>query len=96
VVKKVEFVGDRMLYIMLGGHWCDIVLNVHTPSEDKCDDTNDSFYGELEEHVFDQFTKYDLKIFLEISIQKWEGKIFSNQHLGMRVYIKLVMIMPLE
>jgi exonuclease III len=35
-VKRVEFVSDRISYITLKGHWCDIiVLNVHTPTEDK-------------------------------------------------------------
>jgi hypothetical protein len=44
-----------MSYITLRGRWCDIiVLNVHAPAEDKCDDTKDSFYEELE-GVFDQF-----------------------------------------
>jgi hypothetical protein len=29
-VKRVEFVSDRMSYIILRGRWCDIiVLNVH-------------------------------------------------------------------
>ena len=29
-VKRVEFVSDRMLYIVLRGHWCNIVvLNAH-------------------------------------------------------------------
>jgi hypothetical protein len=32
-VQRVEFVIDRMQYIMLGGHWCEIiVLNVHVPT----------------------------------------------------------------
>jgi hypothetical protein len=63
-VKRVEFVSDRMLYITLKGHWCDIiVLNVHSPTEDKDDDIKDSFYKELEE-VFDQFPMYHMKIFL--------------------------------
>jgi hypothetical protein len=30
-VKRVEFVSDTMLCIILRGHWCDIVLNVHAP-----------------------------------------------------------------
>jgi hypothetical protein len=48
VVKREEFVSDRMSYITPKGHWCDIiVLNVHTPTEDKDDDINDSFYEEL-------------------------------------------------
>jgi hypothetical protein len=46
-IKKVEFVGDRMSHIKLTGRWCDIVLNVHTPTEDASDDTKDSFHKEL-------------------------------------------------
>jgi exonuclease III len=57
-VKRVEFVSDRMSYIILRGRWCDvIVLNVHAPTEDKWDDTKGSFYEKLE-GVFDQFLKY--------------------------------------
>jgi hypothetical protein len=33
-IKRVEFVSDRMSYIVLRGHWCDItVLNVHAPQQ---------------------------------------------------------------
>ena len=39
-VKRVEFVSDRVSYIVLTGRWCNIiVLNVHAPSEDKSDDS---------------------------------------------------------
>jgi hypothetical protein len=63
-VKRVEFVGKRMLYIILRGRWCDIiVLIVHAPTEDKTDDTKDSFYEELE-HVFNKLPKYHMKILL--------------------------------
>jgi hypothetical protein len=32
-VKRVEFVGDRMSYIILRGRWCNIIfLNVHAPT----------------------------------------------------------------
>jgi hypothetical protein len=63
-IKRVEFVSDRMSYITLKGHWCDIiVLNVHAPTEDKDDDMKDSFYEELEQ-VFDQFPRYHTKILL--------------------------------
>jgi hypothetical protein len=56
-VKRVEFVSNRMLYIILRGRWCHIiVLNVHAPTEDKTDDVKDSFYEELE-CVFDKFPK---------------------------------------
>jgi hypothetical protein len=44
VVKRIEFIGDRLSYLMLRGCWCDdTVLNVHAPTEDRCDDTKDSF-----------------------------------------------------
>jgi hypothetical protein len=47
-VKRVEFVSDRMSYIILRGHWCHIiVLNVQTPTEDKINDVKDTFYEEL-------------------------------------------------
>jgi endonuclease/exonuclease/phosphatase family metal-dependent hydrolase len=61
-VKRVEFVSDRMSYIILRGQWCHIiVLNVHAPTEDKTDNVKDSFYLELE-CVFDKFPKYRMKI----------------------------------
>jgi hypothetical protein len=43
-VKKVEFVSDRMSYIILRGRWYHIiVLNVHASTEDKTDDVKHSF-----------------------------------------------------
>jgi hypothetical protein len=63
-VERVEFVRDRMSYIILRGSWCYIiVLNVQAPIEDKIDDVKDSFYEELE-RVFDKFPKYHKKILL--------------------------------
>jgi hypothetical protein len=54
-VKRVEFVSDRMSYIILRDRWCQvIVLNVHAPTEAKTDDVKDSFYEEME-RVFDKF-----------------------------------------
>jgi exonuclease III len=51
--RRVEFVSDRMSYIVLRGRWCNIaVLNAYAPTEKKSDDSEDSFYDELEE-VFD-------------------------------------------
>jgi len=47
-----------MLYIVLRGHWCNIiVLNVHPPSEEKSDDLKDGFYKELGQ-VFDHLHKF--------------------------------------
>ena len=49
-VKRVEFVSDRMSYIVLRGRWCNIiVLNVHAPSKEKSDSSKVSFYEELEQ-----------------------------------------------
>jgi predicted nucleotidyltransferase len=61
-VKRVEFVSDRMSYIILRGLWCHIiVLNVHARTEEKTDDVKVSFYGELE-RVFDQLPNFHMKI----------------------------------
>jgi hypothetical protein len=53
-VKRVEFVSDRMLYVILRGRMYLI------------DDVKDSVYEELE-HVFDKFPEYDMKILLDFS-----------------------------
>jgi hypothetical protein len=64
VVKRVEFISDKMSYIILRGLWCYIiVLNGHAPREGKTDDVKDSFYEELE-LVFDKFPKHHMKILL--------------------------------
>jgi hypothetical protein len=48
-VKTVEFVSDRMSYIILRGCWSDvIVLSVYASTEDNADDVKDSFYEELD------------------------------------------------
>ena len=53
-----------MSYIVLRGRWCNIiVLNVHAPSEEKSDDSKESFYEELEQ-IFYHFPKYHMKIIL--------------------------------
>jgi hypothetical protein len=63
-VRIVEFISDRISYIILRGRWCNIiVLNVHAPCEDKGNDVKDSFYEELG-RVFDQFPRYGMKIIL--------------------------------
>jgi hypothetical protein len=90
-VKRVEFVCDRMSYIILRGRWYDIILlNVHFPTEDKIDDVKDRLYEELE-LVFDIFPKYHRKFCYQISMPNSVGKTFSNQQ-----YMKLVMIIELE
>jgi len=61
---RVQFVSDRVSFIVLRGCWCNIiVLNMHTPSEEKIDDSKDSLYKELKQ-VFYHFPKYHMKILL--------------------------------
>jgi exonuclease III len=63
-VEKVEYVSDRILYIILRGPWCNItVLNVHAPTKEKTDDIKERFYEELEQ-IFDKFPRYHMKILL--------------------------------
>jgi exonuclease III len=48
-IKRVEFLSARMSYIVLRGRWYNIiVLNAHSPTEEKGDDLKDSFHDELE------------------------------------------------
>jgi len=54
-VKREGFVNERILYVVLRGHWCNIiVLNVHATCEKKRDDSKHNFYKELEQvtHYF--------------------------------------------
>ena len=56
-MRRVAFVRDRVSYIVLRGRWCNIVvLNVHAPSEEKSDESKDSFCEELEQ-VFGHYAK---------------------------------------
>jgi hydroxypyruvate isomerase len=75
----VEFVRDRMPYIILRGPKYDIiVLNVHAATEDKIDEMKDRLYQKLE-HVFDKFPKHHTKILLENFNAKASRKdIFKN------------------
>jgi len=49
------------VYIVLRGRWHITVVNVHVPSEEKSDESKDSFYEELAQ-VFDHFLKYHMKM----------------------------------
>jgi hypothetical protein len=51
-VKRIEFIDDKMSYIVTRGRWFHIiVLNVHAPTEDKTDYVEDSLYEELEKNI---------------------------------------------
>ena len=77
-VKRVEFVSDRLSYIVLRGRWPNIiVVNVHAPYEEKSEETQDSFYEELEQ-VFDHFPKYHTKMLLgDFNAKVGREKIFK-------------------
>ena len=74
----MEFISDRVSCITLKGRWCDIiVVNVHSPSEDKDDDIKDSFYEQIE-RLFDQLPVYHMKILLgEFNPKLGRGNIFQ-------------------
>jgi exonuclease III len=95
-VKRVEFVSDRMSYIILRGPWCHIiVLKAHAPTEDKTYDVKDSFYEELE-RVFDKFRKYLMKILLgDFNVKVGREDIFKPT-IGNDSLHELVMIMELK
>jgi hypothetical protein len=87
-VKRVEFVNDRMSYIILRGRWSHVfVLNVHTPTEGRTDDVKDSFYEELE-RAFDKFPKYHRNILLGQFNAKVDTREMSNPTEKMNIYTK--------
>jgi len=77
-VKNVEFVSNRLSYIVPRGHWHNIiVVNVHAPSKEKSDESKDSFYVELEQ-VFDHFPKYHMKMLLgDFNVKVGRENIFK-------------------
>ena len=43
-VKRLEFVSDKVSYIVVRGRWCNIIfLNMHAPIEEKSDISKQSF-----------------------------------------------------
>ena len=59
----MEFISHRVYYITLKGRWCDIVLTVQAPLDDKDDDIIDIFYEEIE-RLLDQLPMYQMKTML--------------------------------
>jgi len=65
---------------------------VHATSEEKSDDSKNSFYEEPEQ-VLDHFPKHHMKILLgDLNAEVGGQNIFKLTN-GMRVYIRKVMIM---
>jgi hypothetical protein len=76
-VIKVEFLSNRMSYIILRGSWCNIiVLNVHALTEDKIDYIKDRLYDEIEQ-IFDKFPRYRMKILLDFNAKIHREDIFN-------------------
>jgi hypothetical protein len=60
------------------------------------DITKDIFYEEVG-HVFDQFLKYYMKMLLgDFNARYVENIYFQTNNWGIRIYLKLVMIMGLK
>jgi hypothetical protein len=66
-----------MSYIKLRSSLYDIFLNLHAPTEEKCNYTKDSFYEEPE-----RVLKYHMKILLEDFSVKVEREDISKQTIG--------------
>jgi hypothetical protein len=64
------------------GRWCNIVLNVHAPSEDKSDDSKDSFYEELEQIFSYNFPEYHTKFLLGYFDTKLEREYIFKPTVG--------------
>jgi hypothetical protein len=60
---RVEFVSDRMSYIILRGRWCNIiVLNVLAPTDDKIDVIY-IYSMIIHDHILNKFPKYQITFF---------------------------------
>ena len=81
-----------MSYIVLRVRWCNIiVLNAHSATEEKNNDSTDSFCEELEQ-LFDRLPMFYVKFILG----KFNGKLGREEKFATRSYIKIVVIMMLQ
>jgi endonuclease/exonuclease/phosphatase family metal-dependent hydrolase len=67
--------------MVLRGHWCNVVVNVHALREEKSDDSKDSF-NEILEQVFNHFPKYNMKILMGDFNTKFGGEDIFKLILG--------------
>jgi hypothetical protein len=66
---------------------------VHDPTDETSDNTKDNFYEQLQ-HVLKEFLKYHMNIFVRrLQCKKVRTEDNLKQQSGMRVYIKLVIMM---
>jgi len=76
-VKRVEFVNNRVSCIVLGGRWCNVILNVHAPIEEKNYDSEvilDACYNSVHNLVF------------QAGIQKFKDKVYRTVILPVVLY----------
>jgi len=64
---------------------------VHAPSEEKRDESKDSFYGELEQ-VFDHFPKYHMKMLLRDFNAKVRRDNIFKLTIGQEEWKKLIIV----
>ena len=83
--ERAEFSGDRMLYVVTKGRWC----NVRASREKKSDDSKFSLYEESEQ-VFDHFRKDHRKILFGDFNTKLGRGYFQTDNWEWRVYIRIV------
>jgi hypothetical protein len=77
-VTRAEFVIDKISCTGLRGRWCNIiVLYAHAPSQEKGDDSKDSFYEELKQ-VFNHFLQYNTKLHLDFNEKLRRENIFKT------------------
>jgi hypothetical protein len=68
---------------------------VHAPSEEKSDDSKDSFYEELEQFFY-YFPNCHMKLLLGDFTAKVRRQNIFKPALGLRIYIRIIVIMVLE
>jgi hypothetical protein len=88
-VRRVQFVSDRMSLDVAG-----VISFIHAPTEDKTDDVRAASMRNW--NVFYKFPKYHMKILFGDFNAKVGREDILNRQLGMKVYMKLVMILELE
>ena len=96
-VQRVECVRGRVLYVVLKGVWCSIIiLNFQAPIEDKSFNSTNSSCNELQQ-IFDYIPENCVKICFSDFDDNLDREDFSNRYLrGMKMCMKVAVIMMLE
>lgn len=86
-IVKFEPLSDRLCYIEFKCRWFNIVkVNCYAPTEDKSGEVKNTFYDELD-RICDQLPSGNQKLSLATLMQKLEKKQYTDQLLGMTVYM---------